>query len=127
MTGPVRRCELTGPGAAARARAEVHRLADEALLAGLPVSEVVEGDAALVASELVAHTDGDCALELALTAGGMDIRVASSTWQAAPGGREHLAWWGLLRLLARDMTVRTHTVAGVTTVRVQVADAGPGC
>ncbi|MEU9852444.1 hypothetical protein [Streptomyces sp. NPDC047974] len=125
-----RRCRAAGgPGAAARARREVHRLADQALFVGHVVSQASEDDAALIASELVAHADGACVLELRLAPDGLDILV---TGTRAPlpdttGRGPYVYWWDLVTLLARDVTVRRRTPSSGAAVLAHVdTECPPG-
>ncbi|MFF7814605.1 hypothetical protein ACFZCF_22200 [Streptomyces sp. NPDC007945] len=110
-----------GPGAAAEARREVHRLADQALLVGHVVSRTSEDDAALIASELVAHVGGGCVLELRLAAEGLDILVrdARPPFPAPAGRGPYVFWWDLVTLLAQEVTVR-RTPSSAAVVRVRV-------
>ncbi|MFF2775918.1 hypothetical protein ACFVU3_13495 [Streptomyces sp. NPDC058052] len=110
-----------GPGAAAQARHEVHGLAGDALLIGHAVSQRSEGDAALVASELVSHAGGACVLELVLTSGGFDILVSGlpSSVPALTGTGRCVFWWELVTRLARELTVSSTSPLGVT-VRVRI-------
>ncbi|GGR18504.1 hypothetical protein GCM10010282_08350 [Streptomyces roseolus] len=111
-----------GPGAAAEARREVHRLADQALFVGHVVSRASEDDAALIASELVAHADGACVLELRLASDGLDILVmgARPPFPAPTGRGPYVFWWDLVTMLARDVTVRRRTPSSGAVVRVHV-------
>ncbi|GGY76879.1 hypothetical protein [Streptomyces omiyaensis] len=118
-----RRCRPAGgPGAAARARREVHRLADQALAVGHVVSRASEDDAALIVSELVAHAGGGCVLELTLAPEGLAILVSGVPPPVAvrTGRRQFVFWWDLVTLLARDVTVRRSTAASGAVVRVRV-------
>ncbi|MEU2507374.1 hypothetical protein ABZ621_22065 [Streptomyces sp. NPDC007863] len=123
-----RRCRAAGgPGAAARARREVHRLADEALFDGHAVSQASEDDAALIASELVAHADGACVLELRLVSDGLDILVtgARPPLPGANGRGPYVYWWDLVTLLARDITVRHRTPSSGAVVLARVDTERP--
>ncbi|MFF0558981.1 ATP-binding protein [Streptomyces sp. NPDC004266] len=116
MAAPIRRhCDIHGPYAAARARAEVHRLVQEALLAGGLVDQAVEDDAALVVSELVGnavrHAGGVCSLDLSLEPDGLDIDVSDSspetprpraTDTTSEGGRG----WGIVARLTSELSVQ---------------------
>ncbi|MFJ9576417.1 ATP-binding protein [Streptomyces sp. NPDC101191] len=116
MAAPFRRhCEIHGPYAAARARAEVHRLAQEAWLAGGTVEQTVEDDAVLVVSELVGnavrHAGGACSLDLAFGPAGIDIDVSDpnpepprprSIETTSEGGRG----WGIVSRLTSELTVQ---------------------
>ncbi|GAA3398620.1 ATP-binding protein [Streptomyces roseoviridis] len=116
MGGAVRRhCDIHGPHAAAQARREVHRLTQEALLAGDRVSPAEEDDAMIVVSELVTnavrHAGGTCSLDLALRADGIDIDVSDGSPET-PRPREPALLgeggygWGIVARLARDLSVR---------------------
>ncbi|MFC9491428.1 hypothetical protein ACFTZM_35870 [Streptomyces hydrogenans] len=102
-----RRRLARGPGAAARARREVHLLADQALLLGHAVSRRSEDDAALVTSELVAAAGGGCVLELTVAPDGLDILVSGVRPPGPPrgGSRPYVVWWDLVSRVARDTTV----------------------
>ncbi|NML50842.1 hypothetical protein HHL19_20255 [Streptomyces sp. R302] len=118
-----------GPGAAAYARREVHRLADQALFFGQVVRQASEDDAALIASELVAHAGGLCVLELRLASDGLDILVmgARPPSEAATAHGPYVFWWDLVTLLARDVTVRRSTPASGAVVRAHVdTECPPG-
>ncbi|MER7515563.1 ATP-binding protein [Streptomyces sp. NPDC126499] len=116
MGGSVRRhCDIHGPHAAAQARQEVHRLTQEALLAGDRVSRAEEDDAMIVVSELVTnavrHAGGTCSLDLALRPDGIDIDVSDDSPEA-PRPREPALLgeggygWGIVAHLTRDLSVR---------------------
>lgn len=123
-----RRCRPTGgPGSAACARREVHRLADQALLVGHVVSQASEDDAALIASELVAHAGGACVLELRLVSDGLDILLmgARPSLPSTTGRGPYVYWWDLVTLLARDITVRRRTPAAGAVILAHVDTEGP--
>ncbi|MEV6247868.1 ATP-binding protein [Streptomyces sp. NPDC051742] len=107
--------DLKGPGAAARARQEVHRLAGDALLAGHPLRPTTENDAVLVVSELVTnairYAGGECTLDLAVEGDGIGIDVHDHNpdpprpKQPDPG-REGGFGWGIVTRLVGHVTVR---------------------
>ncbi|MFI8828552.1 ATP-binding protein [Streptomyces sp. NPDC053431] len=118
MAAPVRRhCDIHGPGAAAQARQEVRRLAQEALRAGRPVDAAAEDDTVIVVSELVTnavrYAGGECSLDLALRQDGIDIDVSDHS-PAAPRPRQRAPGeeggfgWGIITRLATDVTVSGH-------------------
>ncbi|MGA5194536.1 ATP-binding protein [Streptomyces exfoliatus] len=107
--------DLKGPGAAARARQEVHRLAGDALLAGHPLRPTTENDAMLVVSELVTnairYADGECTLDLALEGDGIGIDVHDHNSEPPrpkkpDPGREGGFGWGIVTRLVDHVTVR---------------------
>lgn len=116
--------DLEGRDAAMEARQEVRGLVDEALLAGMAVRRTVEDDALLVTSELVTnavrHTQGPCALDLALGDEGIDIDVSDGSPdpprprtpdRTGSGGGYG---WLLVARLAADLTVRPAAGRGKT-------------
>ncbi|MFI8917312.1 ATP-binding protein [Streptomyces sp. NPDC053513] len=117
MAAPLRRhCDVHGPYAAARARAEVHRLVREALCAGSRVQQTVEDAATLVVSELVSnavrHAGGACSLDLSLEPDGLDIDVSDpspepprprATDTTSEGGRG----WAIVARLTSELTVHS--------------------
>ncbi|MFE5792662.1 hypothetical protein ACFQ8C_08790 [Streptomyces sp. NPDC056503] len=122
-----RQCRLAGgPGTSARARREVHRLADQALFVGRAVSQASEGDAALVASELVAHAEGACVLELTLASDGFDILVRGVPPPVpSRAGRAYVPWWDLVTRLAREITIGRAPSSGGGTIRVRIDTTCP--
>ncbi|MET9348496.1 hypothetical protein [Streptomyces termitum] len=123
-----RRCRLAGRGRAARGRAEVYRLADEAILAGHGIGRVTEDDAVLVVSELVTHLKGVCVVELALTGGEVAVRVEARGARLPSPARsgQRVCWWEVVTRLAHDITVDRATVAGGVVVLARIGpDAGP--
>ncbi|MEU9292241.1 ATP-binding protein [Streptomyces sp. NPDC048266] len=119
--------DLKGPGAAARARQEVHRLAGDALVAGHPLRQATENDAVLVVSELVTnairYADGECTLDLALEGDGIGIDVHDGNPdpprpRAHDPAREGGFGWGIVARLVDDLTV--HRDAHGKTVHAHV-------
>ncbi|MFJ8659856.1 ATP-binding protein [Streptomyces sp. NPDC093795] len=119
--------DLRGPGAAARARQEVHRLAGDALVAGRPLRSTTENDAVLVVSELVTnairYADGECTLDLALEGGGIGIDVHDHNPEpprptAHDPAREGGFGWGIVTRLVASLTV--HRDADGKTVHAHV-------
>ncbi|MGW0118549.1 ATP-binding protein [Streptomyces sp. NPDC003327] len=110
-----RHCRLSGPGAPARAREEVHRLVDEALLAGWCVDRTAEDDTLLVVSELVTnavrHAGGTCDLDLTLAQDDIDIGVTDPAVDGpvprSPDrtGERGGFGWGLVVRLTHDLTI----------------------
>ncbi|MFF1510296.1 ATP-binding protein [Streptomyces sp. NPDC058326] len=108
--------DLKGPGAAARARLEVHRLAGDALRAGRPLPPATENAAVLVVSELVTnairYADGECTLDLALEGDGIGIDVHDHNPdpprpKAPDPGREGGFGLGIVSRLVDSLTVRS--------------------
>ncbi|MEU3776354.1 ATP-binding protein [Streptomyces sp. NPDC032472] len=133
MDPPQRRhCDCAGDGAPARAREEVRRFLDDALLTGCLVPDAVQDEVLLVATELVTnavrHTPGPCALEVSWAEDGIDIdvtdpsptppRLRPTDPTGSPGGYG----WPLVRRLASEIDVQP-TGDGGKTIHVHLPAA----
>ncbi|MFF4582047.1 ATP-binding protein [Streptomyces sp. NPDC001389] len=129
-----RRCECEGGSAPARARREVRRLVDDAVLSGDPVPASVEDAALLVASELVTnavkYASGRCGLDVGWSPSGMDIDVTDSSptpprgRPGDPTGATGGYGWPLVQCLASRVDVRP-TREGGKTIHAHIPPSAP--